>query len=251
MLKIVGLGLSWKDISLKGLEAIHDSQEIYLEDYTSVSDFSVSKLERLIGKKIKILNRKDVEEKQVFLNESKTKDVVLLVYGDPLSATTHYELLQDAKKHKIKAEVIHAPSVFSAVAETGLSLYRFGQVASIPFRKEGFEPKSFLNVLQSNLKANSHTLFLLDLDTVNKKFLTISEAIEHLLKISNGLIDSKTVFVGCASLGSPTQIIKVGSASELKKMNFGEPPYCIIVPAKLNFKESEYLNGLGKRKKQG
>lgn len=237
MLKIIGLGLSWKDISLKGLEAIHDSQEIYLENYTSISDFSVSKLERLIGKKIKILNREDVEEKQVFLNESGGKDVVLLVYGDPLSATTHYEILKEAKKRGIFVEVIHAPSIFSAVAETGLSLYRFGQTASIPFKKEGFEPDSFFNILQKNLKANSHTLFLLDLDPESKEFLSISKTLDYLLALTK-LPDT---LVACARLGSPTQIIKVGNASELRKLNFGEPPYCLIIPAKLNFKEKEYL----------
>ncbi len=246
MLKIVGLGLSWKDISLKGLEAIHDSQKIYLENYTSLSDFPVSKLERLIGKKVILLNRKGVEEEQSFLKEAETKDVALLIYGDPLSATTHYEILQDAKKSKIKVEIVHAPSVFSAIAETGLSLYRFGQVASIPFKREGFEPESFFEILEKNLSTNAHTLFLLDLDPENKNFLTISEAIDSIINIAkkkdSKLINKNTIFVGCARLGSSTQIIKVGNASELKKTNFGKSPYCLVIPAELNFKEREYLD---------
>ncbi len=245
MLRLVGLGLSWKDLSLQGLEEIHDSEIVYLEGYTSVSDFSVQKLERLLGKKINILNRKDVEEEQKFLKEAKTKEVTLLVYGDPLSATTHYEILQEARKRKIKTKIVHAPSVFSAVAETGLSLYRFGKTASIPFKQKGFEPASFFNILKENLSQNAHTLFLLDLDPEKKKFLTIKNALDRLLALSGGdnIIDKKTTFVGCARLGSETQIIKEGNASELKKQNFGKPPYCLIVPAKLNFKEKEYLHG--------
>lgn len=245
MLKVIGIGLSWKDISLKGLEAIHECDEVYLEGYTSLSDFTPEKLEKLVGKKIIILNRKGVEEEQPYLKSAKSGNVALLIYGDPLSATTHYELIQEARNKDIKVEIIHAPSIFTAVAETGLSLYRFGRVASIPFEREGFEPRSFFEILKQNVAQKAHTLFLLDLDPKNEKFLSIKEAVTRLEKLysGSGILPESAKLIGCARLGTSTQIIKAGTASELKKFDFGKPPFCLIVPADLNFKEEEYLNG--------
>ena len=62
MLYLIGLGLSWKDISLKALEVINKCDKVYLETYTSVSNFSAKKLSKLIGKKVIELNRKQVVE---------------------------------------------------------------------------------------------------------------------------------------------------------------------------------------------
>lgn len=247
MLKLVGLGLSWKDISMNGLEAVKKADEVYLESYTSLSNFSVSDLEDFIGRKIISLNRLDVEENQPYLANAKNNDIVLLVYGDPLSATTHFEILSEAKSKGIKTQIIHATSIFTAVATTGLSLYKFGKVASIPFKHEGFAPTSFYDILKNNLSIDAHTIFLLDLEPKTGKFLSVPMAIEYLIEVDKTakerLISDKTLFIGCARLGTNTQTIKVGTALQLKKFNFGTAPYCLILPAKLNFKEKEYLDG--------
>src|SRR3990172_6178190 len=131
MLYLIGLGLGWKDLSMKALEALSACQEVYLETYTSVADFSSLQLQRLLGKPVHELDRKQVEEDLIILEEAEVKNVALLVYGDPLAATTHQEIIQLAKKRDIKVNVVHAPSIFTVVAETGLSLYRFGKVTSI------------------------------------------------------------------------------------------------------------------------
>ena len=48
--------------------------------------------------------------------------------------------------------------------------------------------------------------------------------------------------VGAARLGSESAIIKAAAAKELTKVDFGKPPYCIIIPAeKLHFIEEEAL----------
>ncbi|SVC26286.1 uncharacterized protein METZ01_LOCUS279140, partial [marine metagenome] len=120
---IVGLGHTLKDLSMNSLEALKESKEVYLESYTSLSNFKIEELENLIGKKVQILNRKGVEEEKLFLKDN----AALLVYGDPLSATTHLEILQEAKNKNIKVEIIHAPSIMTTIAETGLQLYKFGK----------------------------------------------------------------------------------------------------------------------------
>ncbi|UCD04394.1 MAG: diphthine synthase [Candidatus Woesearchaeota archaeon] len=235
MLYLIGLGLSWKDISLKALEVINKCDKIYLETYTSVSNFSSKKLSKLLGKKVIELNRKQVEEEKPFLKESKIKDVALLIYGDPLMATTHQEF---------KAEVVHGPSVFDAVGETGLSPYKFGKIASIPIPEKNFKPESFFKILEDNKKIDAHTLFLLDLKP--NKFLTIPEAIKILLEISkkrkSKSFTNDTLCVGCARLGHSDSFIKKGKAKDLIKKKFGNPPYCLIIPAKLSFKEEEFLS---------
>jgi len=245
MLYLIGLGLSWGDLSLKALEAIHDCDEIYLEDYTSVSDFSVEQLSRLIGKKVISLDRKKTEEEMPFLKNAHVKNVALLVYGDALSATTHFEILQIAKKKKIEINVIHASSIFTAVAETGLSLYKFGKTASIPIPEKGFAPESFFDILVENQKIDAHTLFLLDLKPQEKHFLTIPQAVDTLLDINTKrkekIFTEKTFCIGCARLGTENAIIKSGTAAELHDADFGNPPFCLIVPSGLNHKEEEYL----------
>ncbi|MEM2874312.1 MAG: diphthine synthase [Candidatus Nanoarchaeia archaeon] len=244
MLYLIGLGLSWKDLSMKALEALNNCEEVYLETYTSISDFTLLQLQRLLGKIIRPLDRKQVEEELPFLAEAAIKNVALLIYGDPLAATTHQEILHLARKRNIKTKVIHAPSIFTAIAETGLSLYRFGKVASIPMPEKGFEPESFFDVLKENLSTNAHTLFLLDLKPEQNKFLTIPEAIKQLLEISKRQKEAfheDSLVIGCARLGFENSIIKAGTAKEIMKIDFGNPPYCLIVPAKLNHKEQEYI----------
>lgn len=245
MLYLIGLGLSWKDLSMKALEALNICEEVYLENYTSVSDFTPLQLQRLLGKPVHVLDRKQVEEDMLFLGDAEVKNAALLIYGDPLAATTHQEILQLAKKRNVEVKVIHAPSIFTAVAETGLSLYRFGKVASIPIPQKNYEPESFFDVLKGNLSNDSHTLFLLDLRPNENKFLEIGDAIKMLRDISKRKGDSifteDSLVVGCARLGFENPVIKAGSANEIMKADFGNPPYCLIVPAKLNHKEEEYL----------
>lgn len=264
MLYLIGLGLAWGDLSMKALEAINQSDEVYLEGYTSVSDWSVDRLKRLIGKNIVILDRKQTEEVMPYLKEAHVKDVALLVYGDPLSATTHVEILLQAKKKKIKTKIIHSNSVLTAVSETGLSIYKFGKTASIPLPEKGFAPSSFYDALKENQSIDAHTLFLLDLKPP-KTFMTIPQAIKTLLDIakkrnpsrtsSTGpsktkvllgeqIFTERTFCIGCARLGTETQKIKAGTAKILARENWGNPPYCLIVPAKLNFKEEEFIKKL-------
>ena len=241
MLRLIGIGLDWKDLSLKALEALHKCDEVYMENYTSLSNYTTLQLEKLIGKKIIVLDRKKTEEDVPFLKNAHLKEVAVLIHGDPLSATTHFEILAEAAKRKVETAVIHAPSVFTAVAETGLSLYKFGKVASLPLPIKNLSyPTSPFEVLKENLSINAHTLFLLEADIENKKYLTISEAIDLLLTAK--AVDENTLLVGCARLGTTDAIIKAGNAGELARLDWGNAPFCLIVPAKLNHKEEEYLS---------
>ena len=86
MLTFVGLGIyDEKDISLKGLEAVKQADLVFAEFYTSpLAGRRLERMEEIYGKKIIVLNRKDLEEKaeEGILKEAKDKNVVLLSAGD-------------------------------------------------------------------------------------------------------------------------------------------------------------------------
>jgi len=246
---IIGLGLSDEhDISLKGLKIIRECDLIYFENYTGILQVPLEKLEEFFQKKIRIANRKVVEESNEILDNAASCDVAFLVVGDPFSATTHYDLFMRARKKRIKIYVIHNTSILNAIGETGLHLYKFGAVASIPLPQKNFNPESFFDVLKKNQKNGFHTLLLLDMKPDEHKFLTIGEAIKLLLKINKKMKEKifteKTLIVGCARIGTEDRIIKSGTVKEISKINFGKAPYCIVVPGKLHFTEEEALKNL-------
>lgn len=235
---MIGLGLSdAKDVSVKGLEIIKNCGVVYLEGYTSKLQCNIEDLEKLYGKKIKVLEREFVENRtEDILMQAKDMDVAFLIIGDPMCATTHLGLRLSALQNKVPVEIIHNASIVSAIGVIGLELYKYGKITSIPFHNS--DVKTPLEVYKMNKKNGLHTLFLLDLDPINSKFLTIKEACEYL--ISNGIKPS-TLSVGCARIGSKSQIIGVSSLKKLEYFDYGEPPYCIVIPGKLHFMEEEAL----------
>ena len=134
-LYLIGIGLSdEKDITVKGLEAVKKCGKIYLETYTSILQVRVRNLEKFYGKKIIEADRDLIENKaDRILDDAKQGDAALLVIGDPMSATTHIDLMMRAKDKGIDFVVINNASVLNAVGITGLQLYKFGKTTSIPF----------------------------------------------------------------------------------------------------------------------
>lgn len=237
MLYLIGLGLSKDDLSLKALAAIKKCKEIYLEAYTSAFPYTLKELEKVIGKKITTVEREFVEECNSLLDRAKKKNVALIIYGDPLIATTHITILTEAKKRKIKVEVIHNISVINAITETGLEAYKFGKIASIPKWQENFKPTSFFDVFLQNKQIDAHTLFLFDIG------LELKEAISYLLKAAEakGLKDFRKInCIACSCLGTPKQKIAYTTAEKIANQKL-KSPLCLIIPAKLHFAEENSL----------
>ena len=233
MLYLISLGISEKDISLKGLETAKSCSKIYLENYTSVG-CKTQDLQELIGKPIISADRTLVESEKL-IKESKKSDICLLIHGDALSATTHLSLIQEAIKQNIPYKILHSSSILTAVAETGLSLYKFGAVGSISFQAIQENIKSPYHLLKNNDSIKLHTLFLLDLDPEKNKYLTIREAVSYLTRQG---MDKNRLCIACSRLGTPSQKITASSADKLPDMS---PPCCLIIPGELNFFEQEFL----------
>lgn len=247
-LVFVGLGLNdEKGLSLQGLEEAKSANNVFIELYTSLlPDFSLSNLEKLVGKPIEVLSRHNLEEengKRLFsaVDNGKT---VFLIPGDPFIATTHVTLRIEATKCKIPTRVVHGPSIISAIISlSGLHNYKFGKTVTIPF-SENFSETPY-NVIAQNKQLGLHTLCLLDLKADEKRFMTVHEALIMLKgveeKQKRNIAADATLVLGLARAGSKEPKLKADFISELLKVDFGKPPMTLIFPGKLHFMEAEAL----------
>lgn len=242
MLKFIGLGIhDEKDISLRGLEEARDCDLLYLDTYTSRVP-EKEKLEEVIGKQVKPLTREEIEETSTLLD--KEKKIGLLVGGDPLCATTHMELYLRAAKEGIKTKIIHSSSIFSAIAETGLQIYKFGRTITIARPEKNFTPTSAYDAIAENRKNGLHTLVLLDIKSEENYMMSASEAIAVLLEIEKkekkAILTKDTELLALADLGGQAGK-RYGKAKDLLDKDPGPKPHALIIPGTLHFLEKEAL----------
>jgi len=250
MFFLIGIGLKKENLTFEAQKKIKSCKKIFIDSYTSVfSEGKISELEKLLGKKIFCLQRTDLEENSMkFFAEAKKENIALLVFGNPLTATTHLSILSELKEKKTPFEVIAGISISNFVSYTGLQEYKFGKTVSVVFQRENYSPESFFDSIEKNKSIGLHTLCLLDLDVKEKKFMKINQAIELLEKIEgkrNSKIISESVLVGIARAGSDSMKIKAGNAGELKKFDFGSEPHSLIVCGNLSEDETEFMKIFG------
>jgi diphthine synthase len=233
MLYLIGLGLNKEGISEEGIKAVKKCEKIYLENYTVDFPYFQKELEEVIGKKVISLGRNDVESDKI-VKEARKEDICLLVYGSPLTATTHITIIEEAKKNKVKCEIVYAGSVFDAIAETGLQIYKFGKITSMPKWTKSFSPKSFMEIVKQNQSIDAHSLILIDIGLELKDCLQELEESAEEYKIKLGKI------ILCSRLGTSERKIMYKTINDLKKTDVSKP-YCIIIPSKLHFVEEEFL----------
>lgn len=232
MLYLIGLGLNVDGISKYGLSIAKMCKKLYLETYTVDFPYSHEELEEIIGKKIIPVDRDFIENLEI-IDEASKMDVALLVYGSPLTATTHITLIQEAKKSGVRYKITYNASILDAVAETGLQLYKFGKIASVP----NFEADSFMEIIRENQKINAHSLILIDIG------MELKDALGKISKIE-GIKLGKIVV--CSRLGTQNSKIYYDRIENLKDKNI-KSPFCIIIPGKLHFIEGEILEEFFKR----
>jgi len=241
MLYLIGIGLDKQDITLKGLEVMKECDKLYLDIYTSALPYSLNELKEIAGQDIFPAGRALLEnEADSLIMEAKSNKIGILVAGDPLSATTHIDLILRAGKMKVKTEIVHSVSVLTAIAETGLQLYKFGKIASIPKWKQNYEPESWYDLMMHNLLNQAHTLLLLDIE------IEVPEALRYIYEISkkrdDKILDREIIL--CSCLGTSRRKIKIGKIKDFvkqKSLDF-KMPACFILPAKLHFVEEEMIN---------
>lgn len=232
---LIGVGMNKNSISADALKILKSCDKIYLENYTVNFPYIIQELEKTYNLKIQEIGRTKIEDESI-LQEAKSQNIALLVYGDALSATTHIQLILECKKQKIPYKVFHNASILTVIAETGLQLYKFGKTASMPnWSEHTNKPTSFMNYIKENQSVNAHTLILTDIG------LKISSAIEQLIESSkkeNIKLPEKIIAISNA--GTPNQKIFYDSPSNLKNKNISLP-FCLIIPTELHFLEKEML----------
>lgn len=241
MFVLAGLGQKPEDIPIGVIKYIKKANYVFLEYYTNVPNRKIERFLSKFRKDIKIVFRDFVENKlEEFLLKHKNELTVLLVFGNPLFATTHISLLSFCKEHKIKVKVIGASSVYDYLAKTGLFIYKFGKIASISFHKS----KTPYDILKYNYMIGAHTLFLLDIDPENGRHMTVNEALIRLLELEEeekaDIINVNSKVIICEKLGSENERIYYVSIKKALDMIFSYPA-CIIFPAELNPIEKENL----------
>jgi len=250
MLWFVGLGISGpRSISLEVQNILKKADIVYLEQFTGIiSKSDITKLKKLVKDKFKAVKRWQVEDGQEILENAKKKNVVLLSYGDPYIATTHIELRTRAIQEKIKTNTIHASSAVTAlVGECGLHYYKIGKVVTV--MKE-IQSTSAYYAIYGNLLSGDHTILLLEYNQDANFFLDPKDALSNLLaaeKEQTRNVLSQDIFAIVASrIGLKDQRITAGKISSLMKLDFGKPPYTVVIPGSLHFTESDALKVLAK-----
>lgn len=235
MLSLISLGLfDVHDMSYKAIKIARKCDVLYLENYTSLVSSAVD-IEKFLNRKVVILERENLENNSIkLINEAKDKNVGLLVGGDCLSATTHVSLLLECGANNVEYKVVHGSSVFTAVAESGLSLYNFGKTVSVPFNLRDLP--SVIDGLKGNLSLGLHTLFLLDLNPRMNKYLDAKELLKFLHE--NGYADYNCVV--CGALGGNSRF-KFGKIKDLIDYSLGVYPQSVILLGNLHFIEEEAL----------
>lgn len=251
MLTFIGLGLFDEyDISLKGLEVVREADLVYAEFYTSrLMGTNLEKMEKLYGKKVRLLSREDVEQQPDWLDDAKNKKVVFLTGGDTMVSTTHVDLRLRAENLGIETCLIHGASIASAVSGlTGLQNYRFGKSASIPYPYESRRGMKVISeapydTIKQNFELGLHTLVFLDIDK-EKGYMSVNLALELLLEVEKKRgerVMDRAVAVGIARAGSEKPVVKADYSEDLKSFDFGKPLHILVIPGKLHFLEAEAL----------
>ena len=250
-LSLVGIGTSdERGISLSGLEGLKACQKIFAECYTNLlPEGTLQRLEALVGKKIEVLGREQVESEKKILDAASSQPAALVVPGDPMIATTHISLVLAAKKRGIEVRIFHAASILSAaIGESGLQAYKFGKTVTLAYWRENYKPMAAYDVIAENLSRGLHTLLLLDIDEKLGP-MKPSEAAKILLEMEKegkkGILLPKTRLVLLQGVGWQSQKTHYVSLGELAQpVSSCQQPAVLILPGSLHFLEQEFLDAL-------
>lgn len=249
MLYLIGIGLNPQQLTLEALHTIQTCSEVYVENYTSTyAQGEIQALEKIIAKKIIPLNRKGIEEdSNILIDKAQHHAMGLLVFGNPLTATTHISLLKACVEKKINYKIIFGISIFNYRGICGLDEYRFGRTTTFVFPQEGFEPLSTFDVIVKNKTLGLHTHCLFDLHPEKQRFMSIDEAITFLEHAASAreVNVSQWIGVGLGGMGNDAQQVRAGTLNELKKIKWEKFPQSLIIAGDLTPYEREALQKLG------
>ncbi len=270
MLCLIGVGINeYGSLSSNSVEILKNSDIIYVERFTGfLSNKFLEKVKNLVNGheissnnkeiKVQLVKRWFVEDGRQILENSLKENVSILIYGDPLIATTYNDLLVRAKKQHIHYKIIHSSSgIPSLIGESGLHYYKFGKMVTIMT-----DPMSSITVydtIYNNISYGLHTLILTeynnDLENEGLKpcspcpfFLSPKRVFDLLLERENelkllNLSEDSFVIVAC-KIGTEDSKVISGKIKSLMNIEFESGPNSIIVPGTLHFTEIDSIKHL-------
>jgi diphthine synthase len=200
---------------------------------------------------VNVVGRLFVEDGRDILEQASNNEVAIIVYGDPLIATTYIELFLRATKRSIKVEVIHSASgITSLIGESGLQIYKFGRTSTI--MSEPQSAISVYNTLFDNLLLGNHTLILTEYnetkDNISPFFLDPNDAMKMLLDVEKDqrsrAFTEETYVIVASRIGRADKKIISGQTRSLLETNYGTGPHSLIVPGRLHFVEKEAISSI-------
>lgn len=244
MLVFIGLGYSFKHLTIEALEELRTADVIYIDTYTSLYEDSFERLSS-INSRAEYINaqRKDLEGSAIMkvINEALHKKVVIAVPGDPFIATTHDAILSEAIKHRVPYKIVNGISIFTMVyGRVGLQSYRFGKPVTLVYPIY-FKPYSTIEVIYDNLSRKLHTLVLLDLRVDESKAMSIPEAVDIIIDLDEKKLLKSNLAVGLARLGWKDEKICADTLEKLKNHDYPPPPHSLVVIGGLDPVEEEFI----------
>jgi diphthine synthase len=269
LLYLVGVGIGGiSSLSIGSIEILNRCDIIYIDSFTGLLSNDFVKEIRMLEKttnnhyiknddKIRPAKRWFVEDGREILKNSVEKMVCILIYGDPLIATTYAELLVRAKKQSIPYKIIHASSgISSLIGESGLHYYKFGKMVTM--MSDSMSSITVYNTLYNNICLGLHTLILTEYnnDKMNFDFnfnndpffLSPKKVFELLLDRENELkllnLTKDSFAIVASQIGTDNSKIICGKIKSLLNYQFDYGFSSIIIPGRLHFTEIDCLENL-------
>ncbi len=270
MLCLMGVGINEFDsLSIGSIEILKQSNIIYIDRFTGfLSDEFVLKIKTLSkitdnstqesSPEVQVVKRWFVEDGREMLKNAFEKTVCVLIYGDPLIATTYNELLVRASKQSISYKIIHSASgISSLIGESGLHYYKFGKMVTMMS-----DPMSSITVYDTifnNICLGLHTLILTEYNNDdgnndsklnnNKPFYLEPKIVfklllerEHELKLMN--LSENSFAIVASQVGTDNSKLICGRIKSLLNFQFNHGFNSIIIPGELHFTEIDSLKNL-------
>ena len=245
MLKIIGMGLSGPgSMTIDGMSALKECDIAYYDSYTSIlPENTIREISAAAGKEIIPTTRDMLEDSGDLLSKCSSVNVCILVPGDPLSATTHFELAHEAMSRGIDVQIMpNASIILYAPLILGLYAYRLGPPVSLPFVSEKFFPLSPYEKIRKNIESGFHTLVLLDLH--DGKNMTVGESFSILRgmeeRVKGGMISGERFMCVVSRAGRKDQRVVCGRMKDLENLDVKDP-VSLVIPAELSDQERGYI----------
>ncbi|AWR95014.1 diphthine synthase [Acidianus brierleyi] len=250
-LYLIGLGLSKKFFTNKALEALKQSDIIFLDYYTSFScDLTKEFLEKITGKEITLASRNMLENNsnEIMNLLDSGKNVAIASIGDPIIATTHVSIAVEANRKGHIVQVIPGISVHCyIISKSMLSSYKFGKSVTLVYPYDNIMDFTPYEVIKSNRALNLHTIVYLDIK--DGKFMNAIEGLKYLIEMENvkkeNVISMDDIAIIGQRLGCDDEKISAVKLSDLENAKLRDPPHIIIIPSKnLHYMEVEAIQCL-------